>query len=502
MGKTSIARLVAKMLNCLNASPDGPCNKCSSCEEITRGSSIDVLEIDGASNRGIDEIRALRESVKFMPSSGKYKIYIIDEVHMLTTEAFNALLKTLEEPPSHVKFIFATTEAYKVLPTILSRCQRFDFKRIGPMMIFDRLKYIANLEKIDIEDKACVLIARGAEGSLRDALVVMDQMISFSSGEKIKSEDVIELLGMIHNEKLFELSNRVILGETKEIIEILDLMINNGNDPVFITESLLEHYRNLMIIKTTGSSTSDMAFVEEEISVIKSQSAKLTLEEILYILQNLSQALTLMKSTMFTRAIIEICLLRLAKRNEILSLPEVLESLEKIDMSKLAVSAPEGQSLEKHVITHIGDGLKGGGVNQPVSSNNVISHGGSGSFTWDNVLHYIKSKSMSAYSAIIEAKVLEFTPERVTIIFKHDKVFIVEMLSSGSTKSIIEDAFKSVFGKVPKFEIKQDGAKENEKSSQKIIEKKQGKDEMHPVIEKAMDIFGGRIVRDTQETDK
>src|SRR3989338_2505803 len=195
VGKTSTARILAKALNCEQGPTTTPCNQCGSCEEITKGTSLDVLEIDGASNRGIDEIRNLRENVKFKAAHGRYKVYIIDEVHMLTGEAFNALLKTLEEPPEHVKFIFATTEVHKVPLTILSRCQRFNFKRISTGEIAKKLKEVAKLEKIKVSEQALFLIAKASEGSLRDAESLLDQLASFGEGE-VKEGDITFSLGL------------------------------------------------------------------------------------------------------------------------------------------------------------------------------------------------------------------------------------------------------------------------------------------------------------------
>jgi DNA polymerase-3 subunit gamma/tau len=195
VGKTSAARILAKSLDCEKRKDHSPCNTCVSCEEITKGISMDVIEIDGASNRGIDEIRNLRENVKFAPVSGKYRIYIIDEVHMLTKEAFNALLKTLEEPPPHVIFIFATTEPYKVPLTIISRCQRFDFRRVSVNEIVKHLQYIAGKENIDVEDEALYLIAQASEGSMRDSQSLLDQAVSYS-GKKIAKKDVQDFLGL------------------------------------------------------------------------------------------------------------------------------------------------------------------------------------------------------------------------------------------------------------------------------------------------------------------
>ncbi|MDD5440030.1 MAG: DNA polymerase III subunit gamma/tau, partial [Candidatus Omnitrophica bacterium] len=205
VGKTSAARILAKALNCEKGPTAKPCGKCISCDEIARGISLDVFEIDGASNRGIDEIRNLRDNVKLKPSSGKYRIYIIDEVHMLTAEAFNALLKTLEEPPDHVKFIFATTRPQKILPTILSRCQRFDFKAIGHDKLIDVMKEISRREKIAIDDDALAAVARASSGSLRDAEVLLDQAASYAKG-RITGAEINHMLGLLEEDVLVALS--------------------------------------------------------------------------------------------------------------------------------------------------------------------------------------------------------------------------------------------------------------------------------------------------------
>ncbi len=229
IGKTSTARILSKALNCDKGPLAKPCNKCASCQEITNGSSMDVIEIDGASNRGIDEIRNLREAVKFAPSKGPYKIYIIDEVHMLTVEAFNALLKTLEEPPRHVKFIFATTEPHKLPATILSRCQRFDFRRIPIKDIVAKLQEIAREEKLDVEKDVFLYIAKASDGSMRDAESVLDQISSFFKG-KIQLKGVIDTLGMIEQETLFQCADLIISRDTKSTIHLIDQILNSGKD--------------------------------------------------------------------------------------------------------------------------------------------------------------------------------------------------------------------------------------------------------------------------------
>ena len=250
-GKTSVAKIFAKALNCQEGPTPAPCGKCDNCRKITEGSSMDVFEIDAASNRGIDEIRDLRETVKFAPAEGRYKVYIIDEVHMLTTEAFNALLKTLEEPPSHVVFILATTEAHKVPVTIQSRTQRYDFKRILPEEIVARLKYVAEQTGIEITDDALFVIARAADGGLRDALSILDQAWSLTGGA-IDADKVREILGLTDKKDIYDVIQAIAEKNAAAVVKILGAAVTDGKDLKQLTAELTAHFRNLMIFKAAG----------------------------------------------------------------------------------------------------------------------------------------------------------------------------------------------------------------------------------------------------------
>lgn len=248
VGKTTLARIMAKALNCLADIANRPCNECVSCREITRGSSLDLHEIDGASNRGIQEIRELKEKIRFLPTSARYKIIIIDEVHMLTSEAFNALLKTLEEPPAHVHFMFATTEIHKIPVTILSRCQQYELKRISATELYNHFNQLTQAEGYDIEPAALSLIVREAGGSVRDGLSLLDQMFSF--GEKtITSADVVEILGLVNREVLLRLTRALLDGKRSEVFLTLDEIFNYGMDIKRFLEDLMDHFRTLLICK-------------------------------------------------------------------------------------------------------------------------------------------------------------------------------------------------------------------------------------------------------------
>ncbi len=250
VGKTTTARILAKVLNCLNPQDGEPCNKCEMCISIQTSQSLDIIEIDGASNRGIDEIRTLRDSVKYAPTKGKYKVYIIDEVHMLTRESFNAFLKTLEEPPAQTIFIFATTDIHKVPLTIISRCQRFDFRRIQLETIKSLIKKIADSEKIKIDDKSLTIIAKKADGALRDAESYFDQVASFC-GNKIDSETVSKLLNLVSDDIYFKISDAVLEKNFKSVFEVSDIIYRNGWNFIDFADGLVEHFRNILSVVVT-----------------------------------------------------------------------------------------------------------------------------------------------------------------------------------------------------------------------------------------------------------
>jgi len=254
VGKTTTARIFAKALNCENLSDAEPCNNCNMCLDIQNLQSMDIIEIDGASNRGIDEIRTLRESVKYAPTRGKYKIYIIDEVHMLTKESFNAFLKTLEEPPEHTIFVFATTDVHKVPLTIISRCQRFDFRRIQMNKIKETLAKIAEAEKVKIDDKTLTIIAKKADGALRDAESYFDQIVSFC-GDDINSEIVAKMLNLIGDEVYFKISDSIINKEFKTVFEVTNIIYQNGWDFIDFINGLVEHFRNIMTVILTENTS-------------------------------------------------------------------------------------------------------------------------------------------------------------------------------------------------------------------------------------------------------
>jgi len=326
IGKTSIARIFAKALNCLEGPTVKPCDKCDACREIAAGSNLDVLEIDGASNNGVEQVRELRETVKYLPTRGRYKIYIIDEVHMLSTAAFNALLKTLEEPPEHVKFMFATTEPQKVLATIVSRCQRFDLRRIPVPEIIERLKLIARAEKVKISDDALLAIARGAEGGLRDAESALDQLISFKEA-KIEEEDVLAVFGLVSKAGLEALGESVLKGDIRGLIASVARLDEAGKDLQRVVVDLMEHFRNLLICMNVGEDLADLDLTQTQIGVLKAQAELTDNARVLRILEILGDADDRMKYALSRRTMLETSLIRAARAAVVVSLEEILKKL-------------------------------------------------------------------------------------------------------------------------------------------------------------------------------
>ena len=340
-GKTTIARIFAKCLNCT----DGPKvefdDQDARCIEIAEGRSLDVIEIDGASNRGIEEIRELRDTVKYAPAASKFKIYIIDEVHMLTKEAFNALLKTLEEPPAHVKFMFATTEPEKVLATILSRCQRFDLRRIPAALISQHLAHIAKQEKVKIYPAALYAIARGADGGMRDAESALDQLISFC-GDKIEESDVLSMFGLAAQGQILDLSRAVLAGEVETALRELNGLAKHGKDLGRLLSDLLSHFRNLLIYRVSKGDMSLLEVSEAEATSLAEQAKSAGPDALMRIMEVLTDCETRLRDAASKKILIEVALLQAIEARNATSIDTVLKQLQQLrtDSGREVVTIP------------------------------------------------------------------------------------------------------------------------------------------------------------------
>ena len=325
VGKTSTARILAKALNCVKGPTITPCGVCDNCKEIAAGNSLDVIEIDGASNNSVEDVRELRDNVRYAPAKGRYKIYLIDEVHMLSSAAFNALLKTLEEPPPHVKFIFATTEPQKVLPTILSRCQRFDLHRIAANLIAQHLQYIAGKEKITLEPAAAQAIARGAEGGLRDAESMLDQLVAFC-GDSISEADVLKVFGFTSQQTVANFTDKILHAATAEAVQLLHDQSESGKDMMRLMADLIAYLRDLLVFKVKPDALSEDVDLELQKS-LGAQAELIETDRLLELIDQFAEAEGRMKWAPNKKLHFEVALIKAIQSLNQVTLNEVIENL-------------------------------------------------------------------------------------------------------------------------------------------------------------------------------
>jgi DNA polymerase-3 subunit gamma/tau len=535
VGKTSVARILAKALNCQNGPTPQPCDQCAFCREIREGIAVDVLEIDGASNRGIDEIRELRESVKYLPSQNKYKIYIIDEVHMLTDQAFNALLKTLEEPPPHVIFIFATTEPHKIPLTILSRCQRFNFRRIPSTDIVAQLQKIAAEEKVEISDTSLHLIAREAEGSMRDAQSLLDQVLSFS-GSRVSDPDVVEVLGVVDRQILQEIVEALGAGDSARLLQIVESVHNYGYDLKEFCGELTRLMRDCMVLKVFPQAKERAGLLdlpEEEVSRLLPQVEQFSREELHSYFRALLTTQDEVARSSFPRLVLEMTLTRLARRKPILTVQEVLEKLQDME-ARLASGEPvslpprkgpaalpdppkakpenqisdekEEEQEEPEELSR--DASAEGNEETPVASEtepekeNAASSPNFGSI-WKDFVLFAKRKKPPFASLLEHGQPLVLN-ETVLEIGYPEKSFYAERMQEADNRTLLGSLAEEFFKRSMKVRVKGlsgqrpstsgPGSGEADKNKKSSLRDKQEDALNHPLVREAVNIFGGRVV--------
>ena len=443
VGKTTTARILAKSLNCEKGPTVHPCNKCEKCIRITDGYSLDVIEIDGASNRGIDDIRDLRNKVKFAPAEGKYKVYIIDEVHMLTTEAFNALLKTLEEPPSHVIFIFATTAPHKIPNTILSRCQWFNFRRIPLQEIITKLKMISKDEELNIDDKALNIIARNSTGSMRDAESTLDQVIAYC-GKDISLQSVRDILGIIKEDIFYDFIEIIIKNDMAKGIEIINQISDSGGDPSQFVKNLMEYVHNLSLVKFCTQESLDFKgiFTEDRKRVLK-QSSLIEVEKLFTIVNHLAEVEKKMKYTHHPWILLEMLVIKFTTGGNY-SLKELEEEKDTAQLDR---------KLDKKKVEKKEKILPEKTVQNKVKEKELPVHSIKNSTDidlekiWPKILGKIKKTKMSVYSFIVANNLLAIENDRLIIGFNKKYVFHKESLEKKSNKSLLKELIKEEIGR-------------------------------------------------------
>ncbi len=500
-GKTSVARILAKAINCKEGPTQTPCNRCGNCSEITDGSSLDVREIDGASNRGIDEIRELRENIRFSPTSSRYKMYIIDEVHMLTQPAFNALLKTLEEPPPHVVFIFATTEIYKVPATILSRCQHFDFKRISVKQIAGNLGHIAHEEGISISETALSWIAREGQGSLRDAQSLFDQVISYA-GTEIKDTDVEELLDLADSRLVFELSGAVLARDAGTCLKIIDEAYYSGTDMQHFYQMLLGHFMNLLTVKVTDGNDILRDLPDHEVADLKTLAQRASQDTLQRLLDILMAEENDIRRTMEPRINLEYAVVKMAYLEPLLPIDEIIGRMEGLEKrlggggGARRPAAPAQQAADERA--ECPDPT----IEQTPSTSERTYEKTDDSDPWQALKGFVKEKNPRLSSKIDNGTFMSYEGGRLTVGFPKDYIFL-EDVRSETHMDLLTQMVEELFGKGTTIEIKvlEEGspnsgpAAPNNAGSVNDIKNEALR---HPLVQKVMDVFQGAAIVDVR----
>ena len=464
-GKTSTARILAKSLNCKNGPTIHPCGECESCLDITNSIPIDVIEIDAASNRKVEDTQNILEKIQYVPVHGKYKIYIIDEVHMLTNHAFNALLKTLEEPPENVIFILATTEVHKVLDTIKSRCQRFDFRRITTDDIVKHLRYISDQEKINITDDALFTIAKNSAGGMRDSISLLDQLSILGMSKEITSDDVNTILGRISFDSLNRLSEKIIASSPNEAIEILNDIYNAGNEPLQILTNLSEYFKNLLIVKNCRKELliELTGLNEPQIEALVKQKDSLETHQIVFLLERITYYIKEVKLASNQHLWLEVSLIDLANMNEnssLLDLQNRIKALEEgnpLPAKRPAISAthpavqppvqPKQETVTDNTAPDINTSTAAKEQQQEIQEEftpppiSKKPDGNDINTLWQSLLMNIKSPSTKALLNL--ATPVKIAAEGVIITFKNEK--LVSQINDTNKKQMIIDAANTMF---------------------------------------------------------
>ena len=405
VGKTTTARILAKALNCEKGPAPEPCNACSTCREIADGHAFDVLEVDGASHTQVDKMRDLMETVAHQPIKSRYKIYIIDEVHMLSQHSFNALLKTLEEPPPHVKFIFATTDAHKVLPTVVSRCQRYDLKRIGFSELLGHLQRVATAEQVTLDPEALALVAREAEGSLRDAQSLLDQVVA-AAGAGADIADVRAVLGAADRRLVVSVAEAILAGDGRQCLVGLGQLYEHGYDAQRFCRDLLQHFRDLAVLRATGDRSLLGHLGDAEVETVVSQAERRTvddLERFFHLLLEADEALSTPTRTIEPQLVLEMAVLRLATLPPLLPVDEILRRLEALGSD--GGTPPTRPTTEG----------RGAGTKTPRAGASAAPSGGGDQDLWDRFLGLVRGEKLSLYMTLRNGRVVPGAPEVLRI---------------------------------------------------------------------------------------
>jgi DNA polymerase-3 subunit gamma/tau len=498
-GKTTVARILAKAMNCKQGPTPEPCNSCRSCNEITAGHAADVFEIDGASNNSVDQIRELRENIKYMPAHSPSKIYIIDEVHMLSTAAFNALLKTLEEPPSHVMFMFATTEPQKIPITILSRCQRYDFRRIGLDSLSSHMASLCRKEGFEISEESLGLIAREAGGSMRDALSLLDQLMTCAQG-LVTHEQVLDILGVIDRKIIFDLASSILNADIPVVLDLLDDVYDRGHDMKKLYANLLEHFRNLLVVAMGNRVEKLVDLPSGELEQLVTQAKPLSAGILSHIFDMLFKAEPSIRLSPQPKLALEMTLIRLLQAKPALSIDVLIDKLDAL-RQEVSAAEPVSKNVGEHstaepAVQSSPGGSKakreGSGSAEGVYAPATESTGKADQM-WQQICEIVSQKNPSLAANLIKCK-LSNTAEGSTEIDVPDNGFTINMIQRDKNMAILKQVCTAVFGHDPNIRLSTSTSMGGH--TQKKKKDKQLKQEAisHPLVADAIEIFDGKLV--------
>ncbi|MGI6706716.1 MAG: DNA polymerase III subunit gamma/tau [Clostridia bacterium] len=503
-GKTTTAKIFAKAINCMSPSEGEPCGECDVCQKLSLENAMDIIEIDAASNNGVDEIRDLREKVKFPPTVGKYKVYIIDEVHMLSQGAFNALLKTLEEPPGHVVFILATTEPQRLPATILSRCQRYDFRRIALGDMVKRLKVVAEGAGAQFDEEGLRIIAHAAEGGMRDALSLMDQCISFC-GEKVTARDITDLLGTVDRSFLFEVAGEILAGNTAAVLRAVDRLMDEGREIAVFTRDLIQHFRNLLLVKVCGECADILDVTGETLEEYRLQGEDASRQRMIRAIDQLTALETEMKWSTQPRVLLEVALVKICRPDRDDSHEALLERIELLEKASREGGLPQKKRIEPVSETPPIKQRKAAPVQTtksikedpaPSSKEDVPGKLKNPAKLWSDVMNTIRKEKMGLYMLMVDGKLHSVKDSVMTIAFPESGGFYVAALEKEDNRKFIEDTVQRLTGREYriKFTI---GDSPTEDSTPAPAQ-----DDGQEVVQRAIEVFGDEFVEVVEDTEE
>jgi DNA polymerase III subunit gamma/tau len=508
-GKTTVARILAKALNCQQGPSTTPCNTCRSCKEITAGNAVDVYEIDGASNNSVDQVRELRDNIKYMPAHSPYKIYIIDEVHMLSTAAFNALLKTLEEPPAHVLFFFATTEPHKIPITILSRCQRHDLRRIDLQDVVRHLEKLCAAEKVAFPEESLWLIAKESGGSMRDALSLLDQMISCANGP-IHHEEVLDLLGAVDTRTLFQISEAALAQNAPELLRILDDAYSRGRDLKKLYSDLIGHFRNLLVIKITKNPAKMVDLSTQEMDAARVQIQAVSHTTLIQTLDLLMREEQAMRFSSQPRLALEMAFIRLGVLKPALPIEQLIEGLEQLRQDffkhpgKNAVISQSSYEMKPPISEPVTvDTVRDRAVlypqkeERPILSPQTRETGNTPESldrAWQNILNRI-SGDYPALGASLSASVAVLLSDNRLAIEVPGSEFNMNMVQRDKSRGILKDVCSEYFRRPLQIDITTRVLENSNNQGKKEAEAQQKNEALHhPLVQGMIEIFDGKVL--------